>query len=145
VAVLVAAAAAAAAAAAEALVNGTATGGTRGTVGAPVSIGVPPGAPSEPTPPAGVDAAFREPPPALLPLTVAPPPPPPPEPAAPAPAPAVPPPPPPLASLDVTVVELTCRLPDDLRPLEEPPTKRDLLKKKTKTIANQQIYFKQTL
>lgn len=132
VAVLVAAAAAAAAA--DALVNGIVEGGTSGTVGAPPSIGVP-GAPSGP-PPAGADAAFSAPTPPA-PLVVGPLPPAPP-PGAPAPADPLP----PLASLDVTVVELTCRLPEDLRPLAEPPTKRDLLKKKT--TANQQIYFKQT-
>lgn len=120
-----------AAAAAEALVNGTAVGGTSGTVGAPVSIGVP-GAPSGPTPPVGADAVFREPPPAPVPLAVPLPGPPGPLIPAPPPPPGTPAPaaPPPLASLDVTVVELTCRLPDDLRPLDEPPTKRDLLKKK---------------
>lgn len=30
------------------------------------------------------------------------------------------------ASVDVTVVELTCRLPDDLRPLEEPAEQNSL-------------------
>lgn len=124
-----------AAAAADALVNGTDEGGTSGTVGAPLSIGVP--GTSGP-PPAGMDAFIRPP---AAPLAVPPPLPPalaPPGPPG-TPAAATP---PPLASLDVTVVELTCRLPDDLRPLDEPPTKRDLLyKKKKKTTANQQIYF----
>lgn len=125
-----------AAAAADALVGGTEEGGTSGTVGAPASIGVP-GAPSGPLPlppPTGTEA-FRVPP--TVPLALVPPPPPPgPLPPGPAPTPPGAPtpgaPPPPLASLDVTVVELTCRLPDDLRPLDEPPTKRDLLKRKKK-------------
>lgn len=139
-----------AAAAADAFVGGAEEGGTRGTVGAPVSMGVP-GAPSGPPPPplpppTGTEA-FKVPP--TEPLAVAPPPP---GPLLPGPAPTPPgaptpaaPPLPPLASLDVTVVELTCRLPEDLRPLDEPPTKRDLLKRKKnkKTTKNQQIYFKQ--
>lgn len=125
--VAVLAAAAAAAAAADAFVSGT-EGGTCGNVGAAASIGVPGATPSGPPPP-GADAFKALPP--LVPLAAGPPTPPGPLTLGPltpgTPAPGAP---PPLASLDVTVVELTWRLPDDLRPLDEPPTKRDLLKKK---------------
>lgn len=115
---------AAAAAAAAALFIGT-EGGTCGNVGVVASIGVPGATPSGP-PPTGTDAFKAFPP--LVPLAAGPPTPP--GPLTPGtPAPGVP---PPLASLDVTVVELTWRLPDDLRPLDEPPTKCDLLKTKKK-------------
>lgn len=117
-----------------ALVNGI-VGATSGTVGAPVSTGVPPPPPDAPSGPAANADAFSA-VPLAVPLPVVPAAAPPLAPFTPAPAaPAAP----PLASLDVTVVELTCRLPDDLRPLDEPPTKRDLLNEKKKTIANQQI------
>jgi hypothetical protein len=122
-----------AAAAADAFVGGMEIGGTSGTVGAPVSIEVPAAPPSALPPPPTVADAFWALPPLAPPFAVAPPLPPPPGPFPPAPptpgGPATAE-PAPLASLDVTVVELTCRLPDDLRPLDEPPTKRDLLKKK---------------
>lgn len=117
--VAVLAAAAAAAAAADALVSGTC-----GNVGAEASMGVPGATPSGPPPLTGTDAFSAL--PAPVPFAAGPPTPLGPlTPGTPAPG-ALP----PFASLDVTVVELTCRLPDDLRPLDEPPTKRDLLKKK---------------
>jgi len=102
--VAVLAAAAAAAAAADAFVSGM-EGGTCGNVGVVPSIGVPGATPSEP-PPTGTDAFKEFPPPlplAVGPLT-------PPGPLTPGPlTPGTPEPgaPPPLASLEVTVVELT--------------------------------------